>query len=352
MNNMRNFELFKTLTETPGVSGREYRIRNIIKDKVSSLVDECYTDNIGNLICFKKGDDSNTSVVVSAHMDEIGFIVSYIDDNGFIRVTNLGGFDPKTLTSQRVIIQGEDEDILGVISSKPIHVMETEERKRSPKISDLFIDTGLPVEKVKEKVKKGNPITRYRDAVELGNYWSCKSIDNRASVYSLINSIHDLQYTKLYCDTYFVFTVQEEVGARGINVASQSINPDFGINMDTTIAYDLPGASPQEVMNTIDGGTSIQVLDNSAISDYRMFEYLKEIAENEKLPYQIEADIGGGTDLGGLQRSSQYGAIACGISIPIRNMHQEVEMVSPKILHSTSVFLNIALSNLNKNKLL
>src|SRR5215207_8245754 len=173
---MINVALLKEICETPGVPGHEQKVRELITRELKGHVDSLKTDNMGNLIALKKGRSSARKVMAAAHMDEIGFIVHHIDDNGFLRFTTLGGFDPKTLTAQRVIVHGK-KDLVGVMGSKPIHLMDAEERTKAPKISDYFIDLGMPVKEVKKLVEIGTPVTRERKLIEMGDCVNCKSID-------------------------------------------------------------------------------------------------------------------------------------------------------------------------------
>ena len=170
--------LLKRLAETPGAPGFEYKIRNVIEKEVRSYVDELYTDNMGNLVTVRKtGKQDAKKIMLAAHMDEIGFIVKHIDDQGFVRFHPLGGFDPKTLTAQRVVIHGT-QDVVGVMGTKPIHVMKPEEKKKTVEIDDFFIDTGMPAEEVRKHVSVGDPITRERELIEMGQCINCKSLDN------------------------------------------------------------------------------------------------------------------------------------------------------------------------------
>src|SRR5690606_15821100 len=170
-----NIPLLKEICEIAGAPGYEKRIRDFVIKEVSPLVDEVRTNNMGNVYAIKKGKEPK-KVMVGAHMDEIGFIVTHVDDQGFVRFHTLGGFDPKTLTAQRVIIHGK-EDVMGAMGTKPIHVMSPEERKNNPKISDYFIDLGMPKEEVDQLVSVGDPITRYSELIEMGDCVNCKSID-------------------------------------------------------------------------------------------------------------------------------------------------------------------------------
>ena len=339
-----NTKLLAEICQAPGAPGHEQRIREIVIREVTPLVDDLNIDNMGNITALKKGTKEK-KVMIGAHMDEIGFIVTHIDDNGFLRFHTLGGFDPKTLTAQRVIVHGS-KDLVGVMGSKPIHVMTPEERNKAPKTTDFFIDMGMPKEEVEKHIQVGNPITRERTLIEMGNCVNCKSIDNRVSVFILIEMLREIENNPY--DIYAVFTVQEEVGIRGANVATQSVQPDFGFGLDTTIAYDVPGASPHEKITELGKGAAIKVMDSSTICDYRMVNYMKEVANNHSIPYQLEILTGGGTDTAGIQRFTPGGSIAGAVSIPTRHIHQVIEMADKTDIRNAIDLLHYSVKELDK----
>jgi len=346
-----NLKLFKKVCEESGAPGFEKRVRELVQSEIANCVDECYTDNMGSLICLKKGSAHgqyhNKKIMVSAHMDEIGFIVKHIDEKGFIRFHTLGGFDPKTLTAQRVIVHGK-KDLIGVMGCKPIHVMEPEERNKPAKINDFFIDLGLSKEEVDKYISIGDPVTRERDFIEMGNCVNCKSIDNRVAVFILITVLQQLKDKVIPFDLYAVFSTQEEVGLRGANVAAHAINPDFGIAIDTTIAYDLPGAAPHEYVTSLGDGTAIKIMDASAICDTRMVRFMKETANAFIIKWQPEILTAGGTDTAGVQQRGKNGAIAGAISIPTRNLHQVIEMCNKSDVQASIDLLEKCLQTLDK----
>ena len=317
-----NISLLKEICETPGAPGREEPIRQVVLREVQSLADEVSVDNLGNVIAVKKGK-SDDRVMIGAHMDEISFIVTHIDEEGFARFHTLGGFDPKTLTAQRVIVHGK-KPVIGVMGTKPIHLMDAEDRSKAPKIKDFFIDFGMPADQVNALVSVGDVVTRERTLIEMGDCVNSKSIDNRVSVFILIEALRKLENPPY--DVYAVFTVQEEVGIRGAHVAAHSINPRFGFGLDTTIAFDLPGAQGHEKITELGKGAAIKIMDSSVISDVRMVEYLKKTAEKHSIPWQPEILTAGGTDTAAIQRSGKFGAISGCISIPTRHIHSVIEM--------------------------
>jgi len=343
---MINLQLLKRICETPGIPGFEQRIRQLVIKELQGLVDEISVDNMGNVIAIKRGKERKR-VMIAAHLDEIGFLVNHIDEEGFLFFHPLGGFDPKTLTSQRVTVHGQ-RDVIGVMGSKPIHLMKPEERSKVVPISDYYIDLGMRKEEVMKIVSIGDPVTRERELIEMGDCVNSKSLDNRVSVFILIETLRALQHLEVPYDIYGVFTVQEEVGLRGAISAAHSINPDFGFGLDVTIAFDTPDAQAQEAVTKLGKGAAIKILDGSVISDYRMVRYLKGIADQHHIPWQPEILPAGGTDTAGVQRYGKHGAIAGAISIPLRHIHQTIEMANKNdILHCTDLLL-VALQHLHE----
>ena len=301
---------------------------------------------MGNVYAIKRGVGDKRAMV-GAHMDEIGFIVTHIDDKGFIRFHTLGGFDPKTLTAQRVIVHGK-KDVIGVMASKPIHVMSPEERNKVAKTKDYFIDTGMSADEVKELISVGDSITREREFIEMGECVNGKSLDNRLAVFILIETLRELKDKTVPYDIYGVFTVQEEVGIRGANVSALRVNPDFGFGLDTTIAFDLPGAAEHEKITRLGEGTAIKIMDASTICDYRMVDYMKKTADKHQIKWQPEILTAGGTDTAGIQRMTEGGSIAGAVSIPTRHLHQVIEMAHKDDIYGSIKLLTACLEELDR----
>ncbi len=316
-------ELLKRLSEAPGIPGHEGAIRAIITEVLSGTVEDIHTDNLGNVIAHKKG--TGPVVMVAAHMDEIGFIVSHIDeDTGFLRIHPLGGFDVKTLIAQRVIVHTQSGDLIGAIGSKPIHIMTEEERKKLPEMKDLFVDLGLPADVVKQRVSIGDPVTMRQDFIELEKVVSGKALDDRAGVYIGINAIK--RASNITCDLYFVGTTQEEVGLRGARVAGFSVHPKIGIALDTTLAVDMPGVPSAQQITKLGNGVAIKLTDSASISHPGLVNAMRKIAQARNIPYQLEILPRGGTDAGAIQMA-QGGAAAITLSLPSRYVHSVVETV-------------------------
>ncbi len=322
-----NIKLFKELCEAVGAPGFEYEIRELIIQEMTPLADSIEVDNIGNVIATIKGKSSEKSIMCAAHMDEIGFIVRFIDDQGFIRILPLGGFDPKTLTAQRVVVHGR-KDLPGCMGVKPIHVMTPEERTKMPLLTDYVVDVGLPKEEVEKYVSLGDSITRVGDLIEMGDCLNVKSIDNRGGCYMLIEAVRAMKEAgvKPDYDLRAVFSVQEEVGLRGAQAATIALQPTFAFALDTTIAFDTPGSGAHDKCTVLGKGAGIKVYDGTLITDSRMVAFMKALAEEGGIPCQLELLAAGGTDAGALQKFTAGGSITGAISIPVRNVHQSIEM--------------------------
>lgn len=341
-----NIKLLKSLCETPGTSGFEQRIRARVIQELQGIADEVRVDPMGNVVALKKGK-ARKKVMVAAHLDEIGFITTHIDEDGFVRFHTIGGFDPKTLTAQRVIVHGK-KDLIGVLGTKPIHIMTPEERNKKVPISEYFIDLGMPREDVEKYVSVGDPITRVGDLIEIGESVNGKSLDNRVSVFILLEVLRELKEETIPYDLYAVFTVQEEVGLRGAATAANHIEPDFGFGLDVTIAFDVPGANPQDMVTRLGKGTAIKVMDGSVICDYRMVNYMKQVGDRHDIPWQLEILPKGGTDTGNIQRFSKNGVIAGAVSIPLRHIHQSIELANKQDIRSSIDLLKASIAELDQ----
>ena len=319
-----NLPLLKELCEVPGAPGREERIREVVIRELKGLCDEVRVDAIGNVIGVKKGSVGGR-FMMAGHMDEIGFMVSHIGKNGFLHFVTLGGFDPKTLTAQRVIVHGR-EDLIGVMGSKPIHIMTDEEKKKPLKVEDFYIDVGLPEEKVKELVRVGDTVTRERSIIEMGETINGKSMDDRVGVFCMIEALRQAGSGKM--DVYAVASVQEEVGLRGAQVATQNIDPHVGVALDVTLANDVPFTQPHQYITELGKGTAIKAFDASVIPNHKLVDFMRELCEARKIPWQLEVLPKGGTDTAAMQRFGKGSAAGC-IRVPVRYVHSVIETLHP-----------------------
>lgn len=319
-----NIELMKSLTQASGIPSREDEVRKIVARELKSLTTDMRVDTLGNVIGRVEGN-GGPKVALAAHMDEIGFIVRFIDDSGFIRLQPVGGFDPRTMVAQRVAVHtNNDGPLVGTLMPgvKPIHLMGPNDKKDLA-IEDFFVDLGMDADAVKEKVQIGDMVTMRREFEEIGDMVISKSLDDRIGVYVMLEAIRAAG--KVDAEVYPIATVQEEVGLRGATTAAYGVQPDITIALDTTIAGDIPGMPGDATVTKLGAGTAIKVFDSSQLPNRKMIAHLKEIAEKNDIPFQLEVLPRGGTDGGAFQRAAE-GSITCTISIPSRYVHTTNEM--------------------------
>ncbi|HEX2349639.1 MAG TPA: M42 family metallopeptidase [Ktedonobacterales bacterium] len=332
-----NLDLLRRLSETPGVSGREEQVRAIVVEQLKPLVDELSVDALGNVIAIKRGS-SDRKVMLAAHMDEIGFMARYIDERGFVRIQPLGGFDPRTLVAQRVVVHTRGgERLRGVLTpaTKPIHLLG-DERPGTPKLEEFYVDLGLPGERVKELVSLGDSITMDRTFEQVGENVIGKAMDDRTGVFTMIEALRQLG--KHSATVIAVATVQEEVGLRGATTSAFAVQPDVAIAIDTTLAVDTPGMPDTEAVTRLGEGVAIKVFDSSFIPNFKLVGHLREVAERHAIRHQMEVLPRGGTDAGAMQRA-RGGAAAITISIPSRYVHTVNEMISVADLDAAAKLL-------------
>ncbi len=332
-----NVALLKRLSETPGVAGREERIRELVISELRPLVDELQVDALGNVTAIKRGS-GNRRVMLAAHMDEIGFMVRHIDDDGFLRLQPLGGFDPRVLVAQRVLVHtAGGASLRGVLTpaTKPIHLLG-DEKPGAPKLDEFYVDLGLPAEEVKESVSLGDSVTLDRTCEVLGSNVIGKAMDDRTGVFTMIETLRRLG--KHQVNVIAVATVQEEVGLRGATTAAYAVEPDVAIALDTTLAQDIPGSARHEAITRIGEGVAIKVFDSSFIPNFKLVRHLRDVAEQHGISHQLEVLPRGGTDAGAMQRA-RSGAAAITLSIPSRYVHTVNEMVSLHDLDAAATLL-------------
>lgn len=310
------FELLKDLTELPGLSGHEDAIRARLIELLAPLTDEVRTDALGNVIALKRGiGGAGQRLMLAAHMDEIGLIVTKLD-RGFLRFTSIGGINERVLPSQEVIVHGR-RDLPGIVASRPPHVLLAASRKENIPSNELFVDVGLLPAELAETVSVGDVISIRRETIQLGKDKATgKAFDNRACLTALILALHQLQKMRHSWDVYAVATVQEEIGLRGATTSTFGVAPDVGIALDVTFA-NQPGANSDETL-AWDKGPAIGLGPNI---HPKIHEALVETAKNQEIPYVVEVLAGhSGTDAWAMQ-VTQAGIATGLVSIPVRNMH-------------------------------
>jgi len=319
-----DYELLTDLTETPGVPGYEDDVRTLVREALSPEVDEIRTDAMGNVVGTIRGTEApDYEVTVAAHMDEIGFMVSHVSEEGFVSVDPLGGFDPRVLKAQRVRIHAEDGSLPGVIGSPPPHTMDDEELEKKPKTEDVRIDLGLDGEAVSDLVSPGDLVTMEQGTEIVGETVTGKALDDRVSVLAMIEAarrVGDPDVT-----VHFAATVQEEVGLRGARALGVDLDSDLAIALDVTVANDVPGFDEGKHVTELGEGAAIKLKDSSVITNPKVNRRLREVAEREGIAHQFEILPAGGTDTAGFQTTG--GATPVGaISTPTRYLHTVTEM--------------------------
>jgi endoglucanase len=336
-------DLLRKLSNAHGVSGSEGSVQAIIRKELKGCVDEIYEDTMGNLIAVKKGN--KFKVMIAAHMDEIGLMVKYIDDKGFIRFVALGGWYAPTLYNQRVILHGTKGPCYGVIGGKPPHMMDDEERKKGVKTDDMFIDTGACNREDLENlgITIGTPVTIDREFAKIANdRVTGKAFDNRSGVAVLIRT---LQKTDSPFTIYGVFTVQEEVGLKGARTSAYALDPDIAIATDVTIPGDHPGIEMKDAAVEMGKGPIITILDSSGrglIAHKSVVNWLRDVAERHRIPVQMEVGTGGTTDATAIHLT-KGGIPSTTISIPARYLHSPVEVLDMKDIDAAVELLTEAL---------
>lgn len=314
-----NIDLLKRLCETPGIPGREDRVRAVAAEAMRPLVDDLRTDALGSLIGTRRGS-GGPRVMVAAHIDEIGFFVSHIDDRGYIRLQPVGGFDPRTLIAQRVLVHGHNGAThRGAVQpgTKPIHLLEKDEIK-PPKLEELFVDLGMPVERVRVEVEVGDMVTLDRDLEVVGDCVMSKALDDRVGVFVMIEALRAA--ARGSAEVVAVATTQEEVGLRGAETAAYAVQPDVAVALDVTLALDVPGMPPEMAVSRLGEGVAIKVMDSSHIANPALLRHFRDLAAEEGIAHQFEILPRGGTDAASMQLA-RGGAPAITLSIPTRYVH-------------------------------
>jgi endoglucanase len=331
-------DLLERLSEACGPSGFEGEVRALCENELAGLVDEMRTDAMGNLIAFKrgKGKVGRKKIMLAGHMDEIGFLVRHIDDNGFLRLNPVGGFDAKVLFAKRVLVMGKKRRLLGLVGTKPVHIMKEEEKKKLPDVEDLFVDLGLPVDEVKAQVEIGTPVTLAQRFAHWGDVATGKALDNRVSLWVIIRALQRAK--SFYHDVYAVMTSQEEVGLRGARGAAFGVDPDLGVAVDVTLACDVPGVDKKDHISRLGEGVAIKVMDGASISHPGLVQKMRQIATAKKIRHQLEILPRGGTDAGAIQMARE-GKPAITLSVPTRYVHSVVEMLNQKDLGAAADLL-------------
>lgn len=339
-------QILKELVETPGVSGSEQRVREIIREKIEDYSDSIEVDDFGNLIA-RKGEGDKT-LMIAAHMDQIGLAVKSIDENGYIRFSNVGGVTTQSLMNQRVTIHGSETGVTGVMGMKPPHIMDKEDRDKLPDKDKLFIDVGASSDEEIEEmgISVGDYITFEREFTELkDDYCTSMAMDNRVGCLLGIESLK--RFDEDY-ELVVVFSTQEEVGLKGAKTAAYQVDPDVALAVDVSIAGDVPGVEASEADLELGGGIEITMMQSEGrglVTPESVREWLVGSAEENDHKYQPGVWEGGATDAAKINLV-KAGIPTGSIGVPLRNMHSATEVVKISDIQDTAEYMEDAFASL------
>jgi putative aminopeptidase FrvX len=336
--------LLKQLTDLNGLSGYEDQVRDFIRNKAENLADEMWTDALGNLIVYKKGKASDYKIMLSAHMDEVGLMVTGHSDNGTLKFCSVGGVDPRILPGKRVLVG--DKKIPGVIGSTPIHLLDKSEINRPVKMKNLYIDIGANKKEEAEKLAPlGEHVYFHSHYTEMGDECiKAKALDDRAGCAILL----DLLQGEYGFDLYACFTVQEEVGLRGAETAAYSVQPDIALVLEGTTCSDVAGVEEYNFSTVMGKGAVLTVMDRTAYADKNLVRYIYSVAERNGIPVQFKQTNTGGTDAGKIQQS-RGGIKVATISVPCRYIHSPVSVMSRNDYDSARRLAKAVLDDFSSN---
>ncbi|WKA52384.1 M42 family metallopeptidase [Planococcus liqunii] len=317
--------MLKELTDANGIAGNERQSREVMKKYIAPFADSVEMDGLGSLIARKEGAADGPKIMVAGHLDEVGFMISQIDDKGFLKFQTVGGWWSQVMLAQRVTITTRSgKEVIGVIGSKPPHILSPEARKKPVEIKDMFIDIGASSrEEVKEwGVAPGDMVTPYFEFHVMNNekMLLAKAWDNRIGCAIAIDVLKGLKGVDHPNTVFGVGAVQEEVGLRGAKTAAAYIQPDIGFAVDVGIAGDTPGITSQESTSKMGAGPQILLYDASMVSHRGLRELVVDTAEEAGIPYQFETIAGGGTDAGSIHLTAN-GVPSLAIGVATRYIH-------------------------------
>ncbi|NLP49771.1 M42 family metallopeptidase [Bacillus sp. RO1] len=322
--------MLKDLTDAKGIPGNEKEPRDVMKKYITPFADEVFTDGLGSLIAKKVGKADGPKVMVAGHLDEVGFMITHIDDRGFLRFQTVGGWWSQVMLAQRVTIVTSKGDVTGVIGSKPPHILPPEARKKPVDIKDMFIDVGASSREEAQEwgVRPGDQVVPYFEFTVMNNekMLLAKAWDNRIGCAIAIDVMKQLKDADHPNVVYGVGTVQEEVGLRGAKTSANLIQPDIGFGVDVGIAGDTPGVTEKEALSKMGKGPQIILYDASMVSHKGLRDFVTGVADEMEIPYQFDSVAGGGTDSGAIHLTAQ-GVPALSITIATRYIHSHAAML-------------------------
>ena len=324
---MADNKVLEKLCSLYGISGNEEAVRDWILQEITPYVTTIEIDALGNLIAFKKGEQpAKTKLMLSAHMDEVGLIVTHITDEGLLKFTTVGGIDKRVLCGKQVWINGH----YGVIGGKPIHLMKGDEREKAVPVEELSIDIGAgSKEEAEQAVSLGDVAGFVSTFDQEGNKIRGRALDDRVGCTILI----DLIKRSLPYNMTFVFCVQEEIGLRGARTAAYSVNPQAAIVVESTTAADIAGVEEGKEVCRLGDGPVVPFMDRSTIYDREYYQLAFALAEKENIPCQTKRAVAGGNDAGAIH-VSRGGVRTISVSLPCRYLHAPMGMISKDDFHA------------------
>ncbi|HGE71588.1 TPA: M42 family peptidase [Candidatus Poribacteria bacterium] len=331
MNEDRTLELLKEITDVAGVSGYEDEVRKVIKKHLKDIAEIEY-DNLGSIICKKTGKSETPKIMLAGHTDEIGFMVKFITDEGFIKFGTLGGWWNQVMLAQRVVIKTHKGDVHGIIGSKPPHILSDDERNKVVDRKDMFIDVGAESAKQATDefgIRPGDPIIPFSpfQVMSNGKSYLAKAWDDRVGCALFIDVIKNLVNEDHPNTVYGVGTVQEEVGLRGARTSAWAIQPDIGIALEVGIASDVPGGKKEESMQKLGKGPALLLYDSSMIPHIKLRDLIIDIAKEKDIPLQLDVMERGGTDAGTIHINMR-GVPSVVIGVPCRYIHSHSGIIN------------------------
>ena len=345
-------QLLIDLVSARGVPGNEEEVREVFEKYAKPHADQILQDGLGSIIAKKEGPVDAPKIMFAGHLDEVGFMVSRITDEGFIKFQTLGGWWSQVLLGHQVEIKtGKDDIVHGVIGCKPPHVLSAEARKTPYKIEDMFIDVGASTkaELVEWGVRPGDMIAPYSPYRRLNDtkFLVAKAWDNRIGLAVALKVFENIKKEELVNTLYAVGNVQEEVGLRGAKTASNVIKPDLSFALDTGTAGDTPGMKPEEADSKLGDGPQIIIYDASMIAHKELRDFVVNIAEELEIPFQYTVITGGGTDAGS-QHVSGEGVPSLAITVPTRYLHSHSSVIHEDDFENTVKLVEAVIRRLDK----
>ena len=337
-------KLLKKLCDTHGMPGGEDLIRDIILKEYKKFTKDITIDAMGNVIAHIGG--KGPKLVIDAHMDEVGFMVHHIDKDGFIRVTPMGGMDPRVFYAQRIVVWGK-RPLTGTVASIPPHISKTGNNKEVPDIVDCVIDVGLSAGKVNKLVSIGDFVSFDTELIETEDSFISKALDDRMGLFVIIEALR--KKPKLNCDLYVTSTVQEEAGLRGARLITPVIEPDYVVAIEGTVAMDIPGVPDHKSLANTNKGPEIRLSDRYLVADRKFSRFIIDTGKKNDIPTQVTVKLAGGTNATAMQVTGK-GSRAAVISVPTRYLHSPSSIAYKQDINHTIDLIYYLIEKINTLK--